>query len=30
MDVKEIGWESLGCIYLVWDRDQWQAVFNIV
>jgi hypothetical protein len=30
MDVKEIGWEGLGCIYLAWDRDQWQLVVNIV
>jgi hypothetical protein len=30
MDVKEIGWEGLGCIYLAWDRDQWQIVVNII
>jgi hypothetical protein len=30
MDVKEIGWEGLGCSYLTWDRDQWQAVVDIV
>jgi len=30
MDIKEIGWEGLGCSYLTWDRDQWQAVVDIV
>jgi hypothetical protein len=30
MDVKEIRWQGLVCIYLNLDRDQWQAVVNIV
>jgi hypothetical protein len=29
MDLKEIGWEGVGQIYLVQDRDQ-QAIVNTV
>jgi hypothetical protein len=30
MDLKEIGWKDVDWIHLVYDRDQWQAVLNIV
>jgi hypothetical protein len=30
MDLKEIGWEVVDCIYLAQDRDQWRAVVNKV
>jgi hypothetical protein len=25
LDLKEIGWEGLECIYLSVDRDMWQS-----
>jgi hypothetical protein len=28
MCLKEIGWESVGQIYLAQNRDQWQALVN--
>jgi hypothetical protein len=28
MDLREIGWEGVDCIYLAQDRDQWRAVVN--
>jgi hypothetical protein len=28
MDLREIGWEVVGWMYLAHDRDQWQAVVN--
>jgi hypothetical protein len=30
MDLREIGWEGVNWMYLVQDRDQWQAVMNTV
>jgi hypothetical protein len=30
MYLREIGWEVVDWIYLVQDRDQWQAVVNTV
>jgi hypothetical protein len=30
MDAIEIGWEDVGCIYLAQDRDQLQALVNVV
>jgi len=30
MDLREVGWEGVGWIHLVQDRDQWQAVVNMV
>jgi hypothetical protein len=26
MYLREIGWEGVGCIYLVQDKDQWQVL----
>jgi hypothetical protein len=28
MDLREIGWESVGCIHLAQDRDWWWALVN--
>jgi hypothetical protein len=28
MDLKDIGWEGVGCIHLAQDRDQWRARVN--
>jgi hypothetical protein len=28
MNFKEIGWESVGRIHVVHDRDQWLALVN--
>jgi hypothetical protein len=30
MYLKEIGWESVDWIHLAQDRDQWQALVNMV
>jgi hypothetical protein len=30
MDFKETGWRSMGWILLAQDRDQWQALMNMV
>jgi hypothetical protein len=30
LDFKEIGCDDVGCIPLVQDRDQWQALVNTV
>jgi hypothetical protein len=30
MDLKEIRWEGVDWIHLAQDRDQWQAVVNMV
>jgi hypothetical protein len=30
MDGREIGWEGVVCMYLAEDRDQWQALVNMV
>jgi hypothetical protein len=30
MDLKEIGWEGVGCTHLAHDRDQWQDLVNTV
>jgi hypothetical protein len=30
MDLGEIGWGSVDWIDLAQDRDQWQAVMNVV
>jgi hypothetical protein len=30
MDLKEIRYEGMDCIYLSWDRDQWKALVNMV
>jgi hypothetical protein len=30
MDLREIGWDSMDCIDLAQDRDQWRALLNTV
>jgi hypothetical protein len=30
MDLREIGWYSMGWINLAQDRDQWRALMNTV
>jgi hypothetical protein len=30
MDLREIGWRSVEWLHLAQDRDQWQALVNIV
>jgi hypothetical protein len=30
MDIKEIGWQVVDWIHLAKDRDQWQALVNMV
>jgi hypothetical protein len=30
MDLREITWEGVHGMHLAQDRDQWQAVVNIV
>jgi hypothetical protein len=30
MDLREIGWESVDCIHLAQDRDQWWVLANVV
>jgi hypothetical protein len=30
LDLREIGWESVDWIYLTQDRDQYQALVNMV
>jgi hypothetical protein len=30
MDHREIGWEGVGWMHLAEDRDQWQALVNMV
>jgi hypothetical protein len=30
IDIKESGWEGVDWIHLAQDRDQWQALVNIV
>jgi hypothetical protein len=30
MDLREIGWDGMGWIYLAQDRDQWKALVNMV
>jgi hypothetical protein len=30
MDLREIGWDGMNCIYLAQDRDQWRALVNTV
>jgi hypothetical protein len=30
MDLREIGWEGVDCMYLTQDRDKWWAVVNTV
>jgi hypothetical protein len=30
MDLREMGWESVNCMHLAQDRDQWQALVNMV
>jgi hypothetical protein len=30
MDLKEMAWESVDCIHLAQDRDQWQALVTMV
>jgi hypothetical protein len=30
MDLREIGWDSMGWIFLVQDRDKWRALVNTV
>jgi hypothetical protein len=30
MDLEEMGWEGVDWMHLAQDRDQWQAVVNMV
>jgi hypothetical protein len=30
MDLREIGWEGVEWMHLAQDRDQWQALVNVV
>jgi hypothetical protein len=30
MDLQEIGWESMDCVYLALNRDKWQNDVNAV
>jgi hypothetical protein len=30
MDLREIGWDGMGWIYLAQDRDRWRALVNTV
>jgi len=30
MDLMEIGWKGVGWMHLAEDRDQWQALVNMV
>jgi hypothetical protein len=30
MDIREIGWKVVDCIYLAEDWDKWWAVVNTV
>jgi hypothetical protein len=30
MDLRETGWESTDWVHLVQDKDQWQALVNMV
>lgn len=30
MNLKQIGWEGMECVYLAQDRDKWQAVVSMV
>jgi hypothetical protein len=29
MDLREIGWDGMDCVYVVQDRDQWRALVNL-
>jgi hypothetical protein len=28
IDLREIGWDGMDCIYLAQNRDQWRALVN--
>jgi hypothetical protein len=30
MNLREIGWGAMDCIFLAQDRDQWRALVNMV
>jgi hypothetical protein len=30
MYLRDIGWESVDCIHMPQDRDQWRALLNTV
>jgi hypothetical protein len=30
MDIRNIRWEGVDCIHLAQDRDQWQALLNMM
>jgi hypothetical protein len=30
MDLKEMGWDGMDCIFMAQDRDQWRALVNTV
>jgi hypothetical protein len=30
MELREIGWEAMDWMHLAQDRDQWQALVNMV
>jgi hypothetical protein len=30
MDLGEVGWYDMDCIYLAQGRDQWKALVNMV
>jgi hypothetical protein len=30
MDQRQIGWEGVGWMHLVYNRDQWRALVNTI
>jgi hypothetical protein len=30
MDLRETGWESVNCIHLAEDRDQWRVLVHMI
>jgi hypothetical protein len=30
MELRETGWEGVDWMHLTWDRNQWQALVNMV
>jgi hypothetical protein len=30
MNLREIGWEDVDWMHLIRDKDQWQAIVNVM